>query len=139
VVGVDLTALDPPLEEPNVITIVGDLADPLVCEQIRNHLGGGCHVLLCDAAPKLTGIRDVDRANEERLLLAIESVIPLLLEPSGDLLLKLLEGPEVAAIERRMRPRFAKAKTVKVAATRKGSRERYLLARGFSGESGPGQ
>jgi 23S rRNA (uridine2552-2'-O)-methyltransferase len=139
VVGVDLAAMDPPLEERNVVSLVGDLADSHICEHIRNELQGGCHVLLCDAAPKLTGIRDVDRANEERLLLAVEVLIPLLLERDGDLLLKLLEAPEVVAIERRIRPQFAMAKTVKVAATRKGSRERYLLARSFGGAPGPGQ
>ena len=53
-----------------------------------------------DAAPKLTGIRDPDRANEERLLEAIEALLPQLLREGGSLLLKILEGPEAQAIDK---------------------------------------
>jgi 23S rRNA (uridine2552-2'-O)-methyltransferase len=59
-------------------------------------------VLLSDAAPKLTGIRDTDRANEERLLEAIERLLPELLRPGGGLLIKILEGPKAQAIDKRM-------------------------------------
>ena len=91
-------------------------------------------MLLCDAAPKLTGVRDVDRAAEERLLEAVERLLPVLLRPGGSLLVKLLESPEAQRIDPRIRARFARAKTVKSKATRKGSSERYLVARGYHGE-----
>jgi 23S rRNA (uridine2552-2'-O)-methyltransferase len=133
VVGVDLAEIDPPLENENVIALVGDLEDPTVCERIRENLGGPCDVLLSDAAPKLTGIRERDRAHEERLLEAIEALIPKLLRVDGDLLVKILEGPEAQLVDKRIRKLFAKAKTVKSSASRKGSTERYLLARGFKG------
>ena len=58
-------------------------------------------------------------------------IIPLLLRKDGDLLVKLLECPEAQNFQRRMRACFASAKTVRAAATRKGSSERYLLARGY--------
>ncbi len=90
-------------------------------------------MLLSDAAPKLTGVRAVDRALEERILEAIEQQIPLLLREGGDLLMKILDGPEAQVIDRRIRVMFQKAKTVKSKATRKGSTERYLYARGYRG------
>lgn len=133
VVGVDLAAVDPPLENANVVSLVGDVADIAVCEQIRTVLGGSCNLLLSDAAPKLTGIRERDRANEENLLEAIEALIPELLVPGGDLLIKILDGPEAQQIDRRIRSLFERAKTVKCSATRKGSSERYLLARRYRG------
>ena len=92
--------------------------------------------MLSDAAPKLTGVRETDRANEERLLEAIEVLLPKLLVPGGSLLIKILEGPEAAEIDRRMRKSFAKAKTVKLQSTRKGSTERYLVAREYRGAEG---
>jgi 23S rRNA (uridine2552-2'-O)-methyltransferase len=88
-------------------------------------------VVLSDAAPKITGIRDRDRAMEEELLLAVESCLPALLRPGGALLVKILEGPEAQVIDKRLRRRFESARTVKPKATRKGSTERYLLAKGF--------
>jgi 23S rRNA U2552 (ribose-2'-O)-methylase RlmE/FtsJ len=42
-----------------------------------------------------------------------------------------MEGPEAQQIEKRLRPRFERAKTFKPQASRKGTTERYLLARSF--------
>lgn len=136
IVGVDRAALDPPLENENVIAIQADLEQAEVCERVLEALGRrAADVVLCDAAPKLSGVRDVDRAAEERLLEAVEALLPRLLRAGGDLLLKILEGPEAQQIDRRIRKQFAKAKTARSAATRKGSSERYLVARGFRGGS----
>lgn len=133
VVGVDLVAIDPPLKLANVFAFVGDIEDSAICERVRESLGGPCDVVLSDAAPKLTGVREADRAAEERLLEAIESLIPQLLRPDGSLLVKLLECPEAQGFQQRMRGLFDTVKTVKSKATRKGSTERYLLARGYRG------
>ena len=134
VVGIDLAAIEPPLDIANAVALSGALEDPSIVERWRKALGQPrCDVLLSDAAPKLTGIRDTDRANEERLLEAVERLLGELLRPGGRLLLKILEGPEAQAIEKRIRSRFERAKAVKTQATRKGSSERYLLATGFRG------
>jgi 23S rRNA (uridine2552-2'-O)-methyltransferase len=137
VAGVDLADVEPALENANVITIQADLEDPdAFCEHALDFLGGPADLVLCDAAPKLTGVRDVDRAAEERLLEAVEALLPLLLRPGGDLLLKILEGPEAQQVDRRIRQRFARAKAAKSKATRKGSSERYLVARDYCGAPG---
>ncbi|MFT5440962.1 MAG: 23S rRNA (uridine2552-2'-O)-methyltransferase [Myxococcota bacterium] len=133
VVGVDKAEIDPPLELPNCTSIVGDFEETALSEQILSLLGGYADILLCDAAPKLTGIRPVDRAMEERVLEALEAQIPLLLRTGGDLLVKILDGPEAQIVDRRIRTNFNTAKTIKAKATRKGSSERYLYARGFKG------
>ena len=129
VVGVDLAAIDPPLERANVAAFTGDLSDPRTGEALLDALGGAADVVLCDAAPKLTGVRPTDRAREEALLEAVEALLPRILRPGGDLLLKILESPEAQAIGRRIGGRFERAKTLRPSATRKGSSERYLLAR----------
>lgn len=130
-VGVDLATVDPPIENENVIALVGDLEDPELEQRLVTELGGQADVVLSDAAPKLTGIRDTDRAREERLLEAVEGLLSGLLRPGGDLLLKLLEGPEAQVIGKRIRRRFQQGKSMVPKATRKGSSERYLVARGF--------
>jgi len=108
-----------------------DLSEPGVAERILEALAGPADVVLCDAAPKLTGIRDRDRAQEEELLLAVEGLVTQLLRPGGDLLVKVLESPEARAVERRLGGRFERAKALRPAASRQGSSERYLLARGL--------
>ena len=131
VVGVDLAAIDPSPGIANAVAIVGDFAEPSVLQRILEAVGGPADVLLSDAAPKLTGIRDTDRAHEEALLEAVAAALPVLLRPGGDLLCKLLDGPEANAIGRRLGACFREARTLRPEATRKGSAERYLLARGY--------
>lgn len=135
VVGVDRAAVEPEIPLSQVRTLVGDLEADDIADRLRESLGRDrADVVLSDAAPKLTGIRETDRANEERLLEAIEGLLPKLLEKGGSLLIKILEGPEAQVVDRRMRSRFDRAKALKLESTRKGSTERYLLARGYRGE-----
>jgi 23S rRNA (uridine2552-2'-O)-methyltransferase len=119
VVGVDKAAIDPPLDLANAFAIQADLEEPAVSKAILDALDGRlADVLLCDAAPKLTGVRDTDRANEGRLLEAVEALIPLLLRPGGAMIVKILEGPEAQAIEKRLRSRFDQKKATRPAASR---------------------
>lgn len=137
VAGVDRAEVDPPIPQKNVTSLVGDLEDRDIAGRLLAALelepDGRADVVLSDAAPKLTGVRETDRANEERLLEAIEALLPNLLAPGGSFVIKILEGPEAQAIDKRMRKRFAEAKTKKLESTRKGSTERYLVARDFRG------
>ena len=137
VVGVDRAPLDPPLDLANTIALSGDLTEPAVQQAVLDALGGPADVVLSDAAPKLTGVRATDRANEEALLEAIEAALGRLLKPGGSLLLKLLEGPEAQEVARRISRRFRRVSSTRPAASRKGTSERYLLARGFRGEAAP--
>jgi 23S rRNA (uridine2552-2'-O)-methyltransferase len=134
VVGVDLAAVEPKIPAAQVVSLVGDLEDPKIAERLREALGAErADVVLSDAAPKLTGVRERDRANEERLLEAIERLLPELLAKGGAFVVKILEGPEAQVVDKRIRASFEQAKTVKLDATRKGSTERYLVARGYRG------
>ena len=89
--------------------------------------------MLSDAAPKLSGVRATDCAREEALLEGVEAALPTLLRPGGSLLLKILEGPDAQRVERRIRERFERSRGVRPRASRKGSTERYLVARGYRG------
>jgi 23S rRNA (uridine2552-2'-O)-methyltransferase len=134
VVGVDLAAIEPPLDFANVFAIPGDFTEARVLEELLAELGGPADVLLSDAAPKLSGVRASDRAREEALLAAVEAAVPRLLAPGGTLLVKLLDCPEAAGFVKRMRSRFESARELRPAASREGSSERYLLARGYRPE-----
>jgi 23S rRNA (uridine2552-2'-O)-methyltransferase len=136
VVGVDLAAIEPPLENENVIAFCADLTEPSVAEELLERLGGPADVLLSDAAPKLSGIRAADQAREGALLEGVEALLGGLLRTGGALLVKILEGPDAGVVDRRLRGAFETAKTVKPRASRRGSSERYLLGRSYKGPSG---
>jgi 23S rRNA (uridine2552-2'-O)-methyltransferase len=131
-------SIDPPLELENVFAVEGDLSNPSVFPSLLEYLGGRADVLLCDAAPKLSGVRATDRAREEALLEAVEAAIAELLRPGGMALVKLLDCPEAQAFEARIRHSFSKARRVRPGASRKGSSETYLLARDYRPASGDG-
>jgi 23S rRNA (uridine2552-2'-O)-methyltransferase len=131
VVGIDLDAIDP-LPYENAVAIQGDLSDAATPARILEALGGFADAVLSDAAPKLTGVRATDRAREESLLEAIEALLPALLRPGGTLVAKLLDSPEAQAFAGRVKRRFGSARVTKSQATRKGSSEKYLIARDFS-------
>ena len=137
VAGVDLAPIDPPLELENVFAMPGDLADPSVLPALLDFLGRRADVLLCDAAPKLTGVRASDRAREEALLEAVERALAELLRPGGLALVKLLDCPEAQAFEKRIRRSFSQMRKIRPEASRKGSSEIYLLAKDFRGRSCP--
>lgn len=132
-VGVDLEPTAPLPGATNAVAVQGDFGEAGTLAALRERLGGPADVLLSDAAPKLTGVRARDRAREEALLAAVESAVPALLRPGGRLLVKLLECPEAQAFQRRLRGAFEGVRTVRPQASRKGSAERYLLARGYGG------
>jgi len=131
VVGVDLAAIEPPLSDANAFAFTGDLADPAISQEILARLGGPADVVVCDAAPKLTGVRATDRAREEALLEAVEARIPELLRRGGSALCKLLDCPEADRFRSRLSARFGQSRVLKPKATRKGSSERYLVLRDF--------
>ncbi len=133
VVGVDVVEVEPGIENENVVALSADLLDPGTAPALLAALGGRADVVLSDAAPKLTGVRSADRAREEALLEGVAALLPDLLVKGGALVLKMLACPEAQVIERRLRTRFDAAKIVRPRATRKGSAERYLVARGYSG------
>jgi 23S rRNA (uridine2552-2'-O)-methyltransferase len=135
VVGIDCAEVSPPFAEPQIETLVGDLGEAETAAALLRALGGPAHVVLSDAAPKTTGVRATDRAREEALLLAVSNLVPDVLAEQGDLLMKLLDCPEAQQVRESLRPRFESCKVFSVRASRKGSAERYLLARGFRGAS----
>lgn len=129
VVGVDLLAVDE-LEIANVVTLVGDLADEAVCRELLEELGGTADLVLSDMSPSLSGVRAADRARHERLVELAIDVAGRTLSEGGVLVVKLFAdiSQEITA---GLRTDFDKVSRFKPPTTRKGSREIYLVARGY--------
>ena len=107
----------------------GDVLDPATPARIRAAAGGPVHVVLRDLAASSTGQRAVDRLRAEAIGEAVLALLPELLVPAGDAVIKLVRGAEsgvVAAAKRQ----FARVQLVRPEATRRGSSEVYLVALG---------
>jgi 23S rRNA (uridine2552-2'-O)-methyltransferase len=129
VVGIDLVRIDP-LGLRHVASVIGDVRDPAAIAALADHLGEPATVVLSDLAPKLTGIRDTDEARATELGAATLDVARRLLRPGGRLVMKAFMNGDFRALIERIRADFEDVKTTKPEATRRGSSELYVIAKG---------
>lgn len=96
--------------------------------------GSKADVLLSDMAPNATGHASIDHLQQLELCDMALSLCPTLLkEDTGALVIKVYMGSEEAAFVDAVRAAFRSVKRIKPAASRKESREFYLVAQGYRG------
>jgi 23S rRNA (uridine2552-2'-O)-methyltransferase len=134
VVGVDARAMAP-LALENVRVVHGDVRGDEVIEEAGRELGGPADVVLSDMSPSLTGIRDRDQAAASELVRRALAVASRLLRPGGSLVCKIFMNSDYRELRDAVSRRFETVSTTRSDATRKGSAELYLVARGFRGRS----
>lgn len=134
VVGVDLRAVEPPLAEPNVRTLVADVlaVEPeALLAAAGGAAGAGFDLILSDMAPHTSGARATDHHASVRLCQRVIDLCPRLLRPGGDLVFKVFEGEAYPDLLRRVAACFERAKGYQPRASREGSPEMYVVAQGF--------
>jgi len=129
VLGIDINpiaALD------GIETIEGDLTEQAVQQQAQQMLGT-VSVVVCDAAPKLSGHKSYDQARaialgEEALIFACN-----VLKIGGNFVIKSFQGADFPELLGMIKEHFYVVKTYSTKATRKGSTEIYIIAKNFKG------
>ena len=128
VVAIDLLAMKP----INKVTVLrGDFTHPDIQTQILRELGGPADLVLSDAAPNISGIREVDQANFLVVLNAALDFSTYILRKGGNLLIKVFEFPDLQHFRRRCEKEFKRVYPRKPPASRSKSREYYLIATGL--------
>jgi 23S rRNA (uridine2552-2'-O)-methyltransferase len=135
VVGVDIVAC--PLSAANVVTLTGDVAVPEVRRMVADALGSAADLMTSDLAPKLSGIAERDQASSRELLNAALALAQTLLRPGGALIAKVFMSPELQATRELFARDFTRVEVVRTRASRPGSAELFLVARGFQGRRFP--
>jgi len=131
VLGVDLQEITK-LPYENVKTIVADITDASTPELTRNNLSRAADVVLSDASPKISGIWSVDHARSVELARAAIAITERVLAPGGRLLVKVFQGEFFEGFVGEVREKFEFVKISKPLASRKGSAEAYVIAKGFT-------
>jgi 23S rRNA (uridine2552-2'-O)-methyltransferase len=125
VVGVDLLDMDP---IDGIDFIKGDFRDQKIVEQIQERTEiQGLDLVISDMAPNITGVRETDQANLFELLELVQKFALENLKPGGNLLFKCFEGSGVKTLRSSLKGQFKRVTNFKPAASRKESREFYIL------------
>lgn len=129
VVGVDLATVKKP--PAGAIAIAGDILDPAVVARVQTELGGPADLVTSDLAPKLTGIAARDEARSRELIDSALRFAIGILKPRGAMVVKVFMGTQFKDIVDSFKEYFASVEVTRTKASRPGSSELYVVARGF--------
>ncbi len=130
VLGVDLQQIAK-IHYVNVKTIVADITDPSTPELIRQNLPRQVDVVISDVSPKISGVWSVDHFRSIELVRATLSIAGQILRPGGNMLVKVFQGELFEEFLNEVRKKFEFIKISKPPASRKGSAEAYVIAKGL--------
>jgi 23S rRNA (uridine2552-2'-O)-methyltransferase len=118
----------------NVDFIQGDFTDEAIVQQLLAWLDGGrFDLIISDIAPNLSGISIADQAKSIYFLELALDTVRKTLKPGAHFAAKLFQGSGSDQYLKELRTHFDKVSIRKPAASRKESREVYLVAKGFKG------
>jgi len=130
VLGVDIKPIEP-FSQEYIRTIIADLTEPNLTGQILSFLPRKADVVLCDAAPNITGVWEVDHARQIDLATKALEVAQDILISYGNFFVKVFEGNLLKDFIQTTKESFEEVKIVKPQASRAKSSEIYLLALGL--------
>jgi len=129
VVAVDLQAMAP---IDGVTLIQGDITSRVTAEGIVRHFEGGrSQLVVCDGAPDVTGLHDIDEWLQWQLLVSAVNIATHVLEVGGCFLAKMFTGPNTPLLEAALRTLFRTVAIHKPRSSRPGSHEAFVVAQGY--------
>ena len=129
VIGIDLDEIKG-IHSPNFIGVVGDIELDEVIENLLT-ISNRYDLVISDIAPNTIGVRDADHYNSYELVMIVFSLVKKCLDDGGTFVFKLFEGELRSKLIKDLKVFFKSVYTFKPVATRKGSMEVYIVAKGF--------
>ena len=124
VLGIDLTRPDR-LSSPNFKFIQANVLTLDI--ELLGLKAGSRDVILSDLAPQTTGIQSTDISNSMSLAKRAYDITLALLKKKGHFVCKVFEGEDLKPFRSEVSTRFNQVRLFRPKATRKGSREIYII------------
>lgn len=129
IVAVDLLPMH---SLPDVDFVQGDFTDDDIFERLLELVGeNGADLVMSDMAPNISGNKAVDQPRSMYLVELALDMARRVLKPGGDFVCKVFQGEGFDQFVVDARNSFKRVKVMKPKASRPGSREVYLVARGY--------
>ncbi|EER17797.1 cell division protein, putative [Perkinsus marinus ATCC 50983] len=129
IVSVDLQEMAP---IPDVTCIQGDITSEKTVKEVLDCFGGQLSdLVVCDGAPDVTGMHDMDEYVQFQLLLAALNITTLLLKPGGSFVAKVFRGENVDLLYAKMYVFFECVWVAKPRSSRNSSVESFIVCKNF--------
>ncbi|MEO0816073.1 MAG: RlmE family RNA methyltransferase [Pseudomonadota bacterium] len=133
IVGIDLLDVEP---VEDILIIKGDIAEMADVEAMQAGLSGPPDIVLSDMAANTTGHKSTDHLRTVALVeLALDFAVANL-APGGAFISKVFQGGATKDVLDRLKAHFSDVKHIKPPASRAGSPEIFVVAKGFKRQAG---
>ena len=92
--------------------------------------------VVCDGAPDVTGLHDIDEYIQAQLLLAALGITTFLLKPGGTFIAKIFRGKDISMLYYRFQEFFKDVQVAKPKSSRNTSVEAFIVCRGYQQPAG---
>lgn len=133
VLGVDILPIES-FQLPNVETLVGDITDPSIINEIREKLPRPADAVLCDVSPSVSGVWEVDQARQIDMARAALKIATSILRLKGAFFTKVFQGDLLDEFVTELKQCFHQVRIIRPKATKTKSAELYLLGLGLKAE-----
>lgn len=134
IVAVDLQAMAP---IPGVIQLQGDITKKSTAQEIISHFEGEkADLVVCDGAPDVTGLHDIDEYIQAQLLLAALNITTHVLRTGGTFVAKIFRGKDVTLLYSQLRIFFPLCAIFKPRSSRNSSIEAFVVCQNYSPPAG---
>jgi tRNA (cytidine32/guanosine34-2'-O)-methyltransferase len=134
IVAVDIQQMAP---LPGVIQIEGDITKTSTAQQIIGHFEGQhADLVVCDGAPDVTGLHDMDEYIQGQLLIAALNITTHVLKPGGTFVAKIFRGKDVSLLFSQLRIFFPSVVCSKPRSSRNSSIEAFVVCQNYNPPAG---
>ena len=129
IVALDMLPMD---ALPDVDFVQGDFTEDAIFEALLQRIGDfGVDLVMSDIAPNISGNKAVDQPRSMYLVELALDMARRVLKPGGSFVCKVFQGAGIDPFVDDVRNSFERVRVMKPKASRAGSREVYLVARGY--------
>ncbi|XP_033642060.1 putative tRNA (cytidine(32)/guanosine(34)-2'-O)-methyltransferase isoform X2 [Asterias rubens] len=134
IVAVDLQAMAP---LAGVIQLQGDITKESTANEIISQFEGEqADLVVCDGAPDVTGLHDIDEYIQAQLLLAALNITTHVLKTGGTFVAKIFRGKDVTLLYSQLKIFFPNVTVAKPRSSRNSSIEAFIVCQGYAPPAG---
>lgn len=130
IIAVDLQAMAP---LKGVTQLQGDITKLSTANAIIEHFDDKkAQLVVCDGAPDVTGLHDIDEYIQSQLLLAALSITTHVLLPGGTFVAKIFRGKDTSILHSQLKIFFDKISIAKPISSRNSSIEAFVVCQNYN-------